>query len=476
MTNTARVRVDGQITIADLHAPEIERLRRELSFPNPEYVTAMRMNRQVTVPDRIDCVRELPNGNIMIPRGAILDCKSVLADRDTQIDIIRDERERHTFEPPTDPPKPLTLRDYQAEGVRRLVAHAQGVITFPCGTGKTSTGIGAIAALKQTTLVIVHTDDLLEQWVEDVRDNLGFEAGVVRGGGVDVEWKAITIASVHKLVRMLKDPATLAELRKFGFCIVDEAHHAPASTFTKVINHVPAFYRLGLTATPEREDGLTKLVYWTFGDTLSSRTIPQMVAAGWLELPLGFAVHTELVYEYKGGRPDKKTEATARAVYMNAKRNALVSKYAHGCFQMGHVTLVLTSRKAHHAKLIVACEARGLSIEGGTLIGIGGHSTRKQRKAAFDRMRTGERIVVVSMPIMDEGVNVPALGALLLAFPERAEGKIIQRVGRIMRPYKGVTPELYDFVDDGCEMLSNRWDERRRIFAKMGIEIERIAA
>lgn len=472
MTNTARVRVDGQITVADLQAPEIERLRRELSFPNPEYVTAMRMNRQVTVPDRIDCVRELPNGNIVIPRGAILDCKSVLADRDTQLDIVRDERERHTFIPPC---FNLTLRDYQAEGVRRLVAHSQGVITFPCGTGKTSTGIGAIHAVEQATLVIVHTDDLLEQWVEDVREHLGFEPGVVRGG-VDVEWKAITIASVHKLVRMLKDPATLAELRKFGFCIVDEAHHAPASTFTKVINHVPAFYRLGLTATPEREDGLTKLVYWTFGDTLSSRTIPQMVAAGWLELPRGFAVHTELVYEYKGGRSDKKTEATARAVYMSKTRNALVSKYAHGCFLMGHVTLVLTSRKAHHKRLIEACEARGLSVDDGTLIGIGGWSTRKKRKETFDRMRTGEPIVVVSMPIMDEGVNVPALGALLLAFPERAEGKILQRVGRIMRPYKGVTPELYDFVDMGCELLSDRWDDRRRVFKKMGIEIESIAA
>ena len=336
------------------------------------------------------------------------------------------------------------------------------------------TGIGCVAELKQATIVIVHTDDLLGQWLADVRKLLGYEAGQVRGG-VTVDWKPVTIASVFKLDRMLKDAPidTRAELCKFGFCIVDEAHHAPAATFRRVINNVPAYYRLGLTATPEREDGLTPLIEWTFGDTLSTRTVPEMVRAGWLTLPKGFAVQTGLTYEYTGGRDDKKSEATARAVIGNKKRNALIAKYAHQCLTEGLVTLVLTSRIAHLKKLADALD--DLDVDVDHVITLSGKSTRKQRTEALERMRTGEPMIVISMPIFDEGVDVPALGALLLAFPERAKGRTMQRVGRLMRPHKGKTPVVYDFVDGENEMLDGRWKDRRAVLTKiMEIDMEEI--
>lgn len=468
MTQVARAKVDGEITIADLGPPEIERLRRELSFPNPDYVRALRMNRKPTDPPRIDCVRERVNGNVVVPRGAIHEVRRVLAARDIKLQILRDERVRAAV---AHPEPMLELRDYQREGVDRLCGHTQGLITYPCGGGKTSTGIGIIAATLQRSLVIVHTDDLLEQWLEAVRERLQSEAGVVRGGK-PVNWQPITIASVHKLRRMLDDEDTLAELRRFGLLIVDEAHHAPAETFTHAIRHVPAYYRLGLTATPEREDGLTKLVEWTFGDTLSSRTVPELVRDGWLTLPKGYAVRTGLAYEYKGGRDDKKSEATARAVLGNKGRNALVAKYAHREFNAGKVVLVLTSRLAHLPKLQKALADRGVEA-----LTLSGKSKRKDRLATLDRMRTGEPLVVIAMPIFDEGVDVPALGALLLAFPERAKGRTVQRVGRLMRPFRGATPVLYDFVDDEVELLQGRWDERRRTLTKiLGMEMELIDA
>ena len=461
----ARARVDGELTVADLGPPEIERLRRELSFPNPKFVQAIRLNRQTSEPDRLCAVREHANGNISVPRGAVLEVRRVLRERGFDLHVMRDERVRSQV---SYPELRFDLRDYQLEGVTRLCGHTQGVITYPCGGGKTSTGIGIMAATLQRALVLVHTDDLLEQWLEALEEKIFMRGGMVRGGK-PIDWQPVTIASVHKLRRMLDDEETLAELRRFGLLIVDEAHHAPAETFTQVIRHVPAFYRVGLTATPEREDGLTPLVGWTFGDTISERSVSDLVRAGFLELPQGWAVHTGLEYEYTGGRDDKKNEATARAVYNNKKRNALVARYAKRCFDDGAVTLVLTSRLAHLKRLGKAMEDIGLDP-----ILLSGKSKRADRLAGIERMREGEPVVVVAMPIFDEGVDVPALGALLLAFPERAKGRTIQRAGRLMRPFKGVTPKLFDFVDDKVDLLAGRWGERRRVFEKMGIEMQHV--
>ena len=124
MTATARAKVGGEITIADLDPPVVERLRRELSFPNPEHVRALRMNRASTVEPRIDCVRELSNGNVVIPRGAVHEAKRILAERDVRLEFIRDERVRVEFIPQSNG---FTLRDYQEEGVRRLVARRDHV-------------------------------------------------------------------------------------------------------------------------------------------------------------------------------------------------------------------------------------------------------------------------------------------------------------------------------------------------------------
>jgi superfamily II DNA or RNA helicase len=299
---------------------------------------------------------------------------------------------------------------------------------------------------------------------------MGVEPGVVRGGQ-EPDWKPITIASVFKLVRMLDDEATLGELAKFGFVIVDEAHHQPAATFKKVLGCIPAYYRLGLTATPEREDGRTKLIDWSFGDVICQRTVPELVRAGWLILPQGYAVHTGWKYEYKGGRPDVKSEATARALVASKSRNALIAKCAHREYNNGCVVLVMTSRLAHVPKLRAALEDRGVDS-----IGLNGKSTRKKRTDTIKAMRKGEPMVVVSLPIFDEGVDVPSLGAIMLAFPEKAKGKLIQRSGRLMRPFRGRTPTLYDFLDDDVELCANRWEARKRVLTRyLGIELTELS-
>jgi superfamily II DNA or RNA helicase len=147
----------------------------------------------------------------------------------------------------------VSLRDYQTEAVGKLVRITQGYLVMPCGSGKTRTALGAIARLRTPTLVLVHTTDLAAQWRQEIRNELGVEAGLIGSGQARVA--PITVGLVQALVRWPL-PRLDAYLSTLGFLVVDELHHCPAVTFRQIIDRCPARYRLGLTATPEREEGL----------------------------------------------------------------------------------------------------------------------------------------------------------------------------------------------------------------------------
>lgn len=487
LVKIARVRISGVIEIADLEPPQIYPLRYTFNYTNPEWRAAiMRGIKHPAVKSQISLLRERPNGNIVLPRGTIREIRSTLSEMGVILKIARDDRALSQWkECPDIDAKNLTLRDYQREGANALAENSQGVITYPCGGGKTSTGIGCIAKLKQRAIVLVHTDDLLRQWQAAILGTMGFQAGTVRGGK-DPEWKDITIVSLHKLRRMLeKDNVNVVDILKgYGLCILDESHHAPARTFISTLDYIPAYYRLGLTATPKREDGLSELMYWVFGQTLSERTVDQLVDAGYLTRPVLTAIKTGLKYEYVGDAK-KKNEAIARAVYRSKERNQLIARNAIKDAEEGLVTIIMTSRK-NHTKLLEK-ELRALGHEVPVL---GGWSTNKVREETIQRMRAGEQKLIIAMPIFDEGVDVPALGAIHLSFPERAGGRLEQRAGRLMRPFKGQVPRLYDYVDeevragtrvfddDGnyvetkwSDILKNRWSARKKIYRKLGVEI-----
>lgn len=484
---TARVRVSGVIEIADLGPPETYPLRYEFQYVNPEYrAEMMRGIKHPLSKKHISLVRERPNGNVVLPRGTIREVRGTLSELGVLAKVVRDDRALAPWDDcPEIDPEALTLRDYQQEGVNAFARVSQGVITYPCGGGKTSTGIGCIAKVKQRTIVLVHTDDLLRQWIKAIKKTMGYDAGFVRGSKKP-EWRDITLISIHKLRRMLEDDhnATVQILAGYGLCILDECHHAPARTFSHVLDYIPAYYRLGLTATPKREDGLTELMYWAFGSTLSIRTVEQLVERNFLTLPELTAIRTGLQFEYTGD-DKKKNEAIARAVYKSKERNQLIVRNAIQDMKDGLVTIIMTSRK-NHAKLL----AKELKAQGIEVPVLGGWSTQKVREDTIERMRKGEEKLVVAMPIFDEGVDVPALGAIHLSFPERAGGRLEQRAGRIMRPFEGKMPRLYDYVDDEVragtrvfdedgnyvetkwsDILKNRWDARRRIYKKLGIKV-----
>ena len=311
--------------------------------------------------------------------------------------------------------------------------------------------------LRTPTLILVHTLDLAEQWLGELKDKLGLDAGLIGDG--EERPAPVTVAVIQALVRW--EPAKLdAFLGGFGLLILDEAHHVAASTFHSVVDRCPARYRLGLTATPEREDGLTPLLDLFLGAPLVTVTHDELVAAGVLTVPDIHSIETDFQYVYTGAEDYAPMLA---AVACDPARNALIVEHVVSEARTGHVCLVLSGRIDHCHTLAAAIEAEGVSAAVLT-----GEVKRAVRKELLDRARAGELAVIVATSLADEGLDLPRLSRVFLAYPGRARGRTVQRLGRLMRPHAEKTDAaLFDFVDRKVPLLRRHHLERRKLYAEV---------
>ncbi|MCA9559269.1 MAG: DEAD/DEAH box helicase, partial [Myxococcales bacterium] len=349
------------------------------------------------------------------------------------------------------------LRDYQERAVGKLVRVTQGTVVIPCGGGKTRVGIGAMRRLRTPTLVLVHTLDLAEQWRREILSLLGVEAGLVGGG--DDEPGPITVGVIQTLVRW--EPERLAAfLGRFGLVILDEAHHVAASTFRDVLGRCPARYRLGLTATPEREDGLTPLLDLYLGRPLAIIPHEELVAAGVLTLPEIQVVETGFMYPYLSA--DDYAPMMSALVADDARNDLVVDQIAAEALA-GHTCLVLSGRVGHCRALTACLRDRG--VEAAALTG---RVAKDRRAELLDRARRGDLAVLVATSLADEGLDLPRLSRVFLAYPSRARGRTVQRLGRLMRPHADKDRAvLFDFVDRKVPILRRQHLDRRRLYAEV---------
>lgn len=451
-----RAIVDSVIRLAEAELPprSLATLHRALSFPNPEFVMRQRMGRWTgATPEEICLIgREEGRdgqGRLVFPRGAVGTLRAAVASAGAEL-AFDDQRVRHEA---LDLPFSFTLRDYQEEAVVALVRHTQGTAVLPCGAGKTVIGAGAIARCGQPALVLVHTHDLLEQWRDTLRAALEVEPGVIADGKLAPA--DVTVATVQTLANL--SPRDLAAVgTRFGCVIVDECHHVPATTFREVVGALPALYRFGLTATPERSDGLTPMLRFALGEPVFSIEHGRLVDAGHLVVPEVVAVHTGVNVP-----ADSHSELVSRLVRHPGRNAQILDLVTESTFG-GKATLVLSGRVDHCEHL-----AAKLCEDDVAAAALTGRTPKAKRSAILDAFREGELAVVCATSLADEGLDVSRLERLILATPARAEGRTIQRLGRLMRPHPGKgTPILYDLVDDH-PMARRQHTARRRAYRKV---------
>ena len=236
----------------------ISAVKHAASIRNPEFDARQRARRSTwDTPRFLYSYDETAQGDLVPPRG-LHDLLTELvdsADSTLRSDDQRVVGDHHQFTCAT----PLRTTQYAA--LQQLLNGDTGVLIAPPGTGKTVIACAAVESRATSTLVLVDRRALADQWRDRIGKHLGFTCGQIGGG-----WSKTTGILDIALPPTIACRDTTGEITaNYGFVIVDECHHVAASAFLHVLSRIPARYWLGLTATPERRDGLEDLIYHQLG-------------------------------------------------------------------------------------------------------------------------------------------------------------------------------------------------------------------
>ena len=328
--------LDSMCRVEDAPSELLERARKDLSLPNPEYIRRKRMGRWTgNVRSSLTLYRRKGECGAVLPRGYAGTFLALAREMGWEWDL-QDRRASWgkrviTFQG--------DLREYQKRALEEMIRKQSGVLAAPCGSGKTCMGLALAAYWGEPTLILVHTLDLLHQMDENVQRWLGVTPGIL-GGGKWTPEPTVTVATVQTLMRRKKELPKLA--KSFGTLLLDEAHHVPAATFTKLIQKFPAKYRYGLSATPEREDGLHPFLFAVMGPLRSQVTPDELEREGRLLRPRLYWVLTNFHVSFEGTEDsyvDLITEIAA-----SPERNRLILETAATSISEGRCLLVLSER------------------------------------------------------------------------------------------------------------------------------------
>ena len=355
------------------------------------------------------------------------------------------------------------MRDYQRSATRAciqwLTKKRGGILQAPCGSGKTCMALKIIEQLGQRALIVVHKSILLYQWEDRIRKFFGdIPVGIIQGTksvrkrkrkrkkrteGPPLIYVAMA-QTLHKL-KLEELPAV------FGILIFDECHHVPATTFCKAVKACPARFRLGLTATPRRRDGLIRILHMHLG--------PVIVAVGEAKIESttrrGYAATLRSTTRLKN--PDNFSMVVNDLV-SNSGRTRKIAEAAQTIAKVARKVLVLSGRikQIHELHEIIGGDLGGVVV---------GSTTAKKRPGIIRK----SKILICSYGVATEGFDCPELDAVVFATPCGSGGNALeQAVGRIMRDFDKVRLKYIVDVDDwdagGFGMLNCLTKKRLRYF------------
>jgi superfamily II DNA or RNA helicase len=405
-----------------LRGAAAERARKACLYANPAHAAWVKHGKGKPPPDVL-CAAQFVRGWELCPRHFPGSEALQLTDRRTM---------------PSSTPRDMRweLRDYQRAALDAWHLVDDGVIVAPCGAGKTLIGCGALASRATPALILVHTRDLARQWIERIGEAMiGVECGEIRHGK-DERDADVVVATLQSLTRWTW-PELVAFGRGRGLVIVDECHHIPAETFSRVMLAMPARYRLGLTATPERADGLTMLLHWHLGEAVHAVERVELQEEGHVLLPEIRVIQT--------GWTSSQTEPAKRKRELaeDTDRNALLCDEVMRLAKQGRSVLVLVDLVEHAKALAAACTLQ--DVEARALVGA---LTPKQRREVLLDAERGAVRVIFATSLADEGLDLPRLDACVLATPCGNVARVEQRIGRVLRPMQDKPrPVVLDLVD-----------------------------
>jgi superfamily II DNA or RNA helicase len=371
-------------------------------------------------------------------------------------------------------------RPYQRDAIAAWQKSGKrGVVILPTGAGKSFVAQMAIEMAGRSTLVVVPTLDLMNQWYDLLVSSFQAEIGLIGGGYF--EQGAIVVTTYASAFRFMERMGN-----QFGLLVCDECHHLPGSGFRYVAEMTIAPFRLGLTATPERSDGGEELMTGLLGPIVYRLEAQQLAGeflADYSVVRLTVQLSDEDQERYQQERAifrrfissqgidfgslqgwqmfvirSARSEAGRRAMqaYRESKRIALGAEA-----KLETLKKLLARHRRERVLIFTAENEMVYRISEQFLIPAITHETPiKERSAWLAAFNQGEVLALATSKVLNEGVNIPEAAVAIVLSGSGSSREHIQRLGRILRKQPGKEAILYEVVASGT--AEERISERRR--------------
>lgn len=441
-------------------------LLRLAAFQNPEFYKAQAMRLPTFDKPRIISCAEDHAVHLALPRGCLEDALELFKSAGIRT-LLQDERCQgipipHAFQG--------SLRDDQETAADAMLRHDTGVLAATTAFGKTVLGAWLIARRGVNTLVLVHRQQLLEQWIERLSEFLDVKPKDIGrlGGGKKKLTGNLDVALIQSLV---KKGEVLDLVADYGHLIVDECHHLSAHSFELVARRAKARYVLGLSATVARKDGHHPIIFMQCGPVRYRVDARAQAAAR----PFTHEVLVRSTGFLPEGDPDedqrREYQRLCDTLLHSEIRNRMICEDVLAATAADRTPVILTERTGHLEILAAALRphlAHVITLQGGM--------GRKQLTAAFDQLAAvpadQPRVLLATGRFLGEGFDDPRLDTLFLTMPVSWRGTIAQYAGRLHRLHEGKKlVQIYDYADLEVPMLSRMFDRRCQGYEAIGYTI-----
>lgn len=357
------------------------------------------------------------------------------------------------------------LREYQKEAIKVWLEKGSGVIALPTGAGKTIIGIAAVSDVKKSALIVTFTKEQMLQW----RDSF-FKFTNVKRSDVGLYYseekaiRTITITTYHTAYRHMD---VLCD--KFEVLIIDEAHHLPADKFKIIALSSLANKRLGLSATPVREDGKHEELFKLMGGLIYYKSPQELVSKGFLApyqiIPVKVSLTKDEKAKYnallsqfkklsKGRKVSELLELVkkgdneaveAMKIYNELKKITNLAKQ-----KIDKVREIVKSENGNKILIFTQYveQAEELARALNALL-ITGKTSKHEREKILNIFKNMKSGILVLTTVGDEGLDIPDANVGIIVTGTGSRRQFIQRLGRLLRPSNGKVAKLYEIITMG---------------------------
>jgi superfamily II DNA or RNA helicase len=451
------------IPLSDLPTGLGAALKRLGTIANPLFYEKQRLRfPTINIPRFIFCGEE-HDDKLVLPRGTLHDIEKLVSKAGGKVEII-DKR----LAPATADLSFIgTLTATQSAAVNAILVHEEGVLVAPPGAGKTVMACAAIARRRTPTLILVHRKQLLDQWSDRLQKFLGLSKNEIHILGKARYPDAPVALGMFPTLARSEFPEAL--LAKYGHVIIDECHHVPAASFEAAMKRCTARYILGLTATPNRKDGLQKILFLQCGPIRHRIDLDHSKEQS----------RTVVVREFSLRLPAGKDRLPIHQIWehliQSGERNRTIASDVASALEEQRFCALLSDRKEHLNTLEFLLREK---LPEESIYRIDGATNQKIRTAILGNLRSKAAegrpfALLATASLLGEGFDMPELDTLFLAMPISFKGRLIQYAGRLHRfSEKKKSVRIYDYVEPDHPLTAQMYRKRTVAYREMGYSIQ----